>query len=151
MTTILLLNGPNLNMLGKREPEIYGSQSLEDIEMLLTDFAQEQDCKLECFQANSEGALIDRIQQAYNNKVSGIVFNPGAYTHTSVALRDAISSVAPMPVVEVHMSNVYARPDTFRHHSLLAPVCAGQISGFGVNSYVFGLAALVQIIKNRKE
>ncbi len=141
MKPVLILNGPNLNMLGTREPGVYGNTTLADIEQMLQRLANELGCSLEFFQSNAEGALIDRLHTALQT-CSGVVFNPGAYTHTSIALRDAISSLAPLPVVEVHLSNVYARPDTFRHKSLLAPVCAGQISGFGPESYLLGLRAL---------
>ncbi len=132
-------------MLGTREPEIYGKTSLADIEEALRSLAAELPCALEFFQSNSEGALIDRLQQAHKS-AAGVVFNPGAYSHTSVALRDAISSITPLPVIEVHLSNVYARPETFRHKSLLAPVCAGQISGFGPESYILALRAMHTLI-----
>jgi 3-dehydroquinate dehydratase-2 len=140
MKPILVMNGANLNMLGKREPGIYGAASLADLETLLRKHAKKMDLELEFFQSNVEGELINRLHEAAGN-VHAVVLNPGGYTHTSVSLRDAISSIAPTPVIEVHLSNVYARPDDFRHKSLTAPVCIGQISGFGPNSYILALEA----------
>lgn len=145
MKPILILNGPNLNMLGTREPEVYGSTTLADIETSLIELATQLNLTIESCQSNTEGTLIDRIHTAHTQN-SGIIFNPGAYTHTSVALRDAIASIAPIPVIEIHLSNVYARPETFRHKSLLAPVCKGQISGFGPDSYLLALRALHTIL-----
>lgn len=143
MKRILILNGPNLNMLGKREPTIYGKLSLTEIEKQLLARASGR-AELEFFQSNHEGELVDRLQQTINQS-DAVVFNPGAYTHTSVALRDAISAIAPLPVIEVHISNVYARSESFRHKSLLAPVCMGQISGFGAQSYLLGLEAALSL------
>jgi 3-dehydroquinate dehydratase II len=137
---VLLLNGPNLNMLGVREPGVYGSTSLQDIENRMTDLAAELGVQLECFQSNHEGTLIDKIHEAHGRK-DGIVMNPGAFTHYSYAIRDAISAVG-LPFVEVHISNIHKR-EAFRHVSVLAPVGLGQISGFGADSYELGLRALV--------
>ena len=138
--TLLVLNGPNLNRLGQRQTDIYGSVTLAELEMdLMTSFP---DLTLEFFQSNHEGALIDRLHAAQEAGVHGILFNPGAFTHTSVALRDAVSSVE-IPVVEVHISNIYRR-EQFRHHSLLAPVCQGQISGLGMLGYELAVRYLVQ-------
>ncbi len=143
MKHILLLNGPNLNMLGIREPGVYGSLSLLAITDRLTKLAEELGVGLECYQSNHEGDLIDRIHAAYGQK-SGILFNPGAFTHYSYAIRDAISAVG-IPTVEVHISNIHKR-EAFRHVSVIAPVAVGQIAGFGANSYELGLRALVQYI-----
>ena len=138
--TLLVLNGPNLNRLGQRQTDIYGSVTLAELEMdLMTCFP---DLTLEFFQSNHEGALIDRLHAAQEAGVHGILFNPGAFTHTSVALRDAVSSVE-IPVVEVHISNIYRR-EQFRHQSLLAPVCQGQISGLGLLGYELAVRYLVQ-------
>jgi 3-dehydroquinate dehydratase-2 len=129
-----------LNLLGMREPDVYGDWTLEDINEELISCGQELGVRVRCFQSNSEGELIDALHDARNWSV-GVVFNPGAYTHTSVALRDAITAIE-IPVVEVHLSNVYAREE-FRHKSLLAPVCLGKITGFGWRSYLLGLQAIV--------
>lgn len=137
---ILLLHGPNLNLLGTREPGIYGSMTLEKINALATAHVKPHKVELRSEQSNHEGALIDVLHVA-RNWADGVVFNPGAYTHTSVALRDAISAIG-LPVVEVHLSNVHSR-ESFRHTSLLAPVCVGQISGFGWRSYLLGIDALM--------
>ena len=138
---ILILHGPNLNLTGKREPEIYGSMSLDDINTQLTKKALELGIKVTCQQSNIEGELIDLLQEA-NSWADGVVFNPGGYTHTSVALRDAVAAIG-IPVVEVHMSNVYAREE-FRHNSMLSPVCKGKIVGFGWQSYLLGMRVLVE-------
>ncbi len=140
MTSILVLNGPNLNMLGTRQPEIYGATSLADIEALCARTAEKLGCDVTCVQSNYEGALVDRIQAALGSH-QGIVLNAGAYTHTSVALRDAVSAVQ-LPVIELHISNVFAR-EAFRHHSYIAPVAVGVIAGLGVQGYARALEALV--------
>ena len=140
--TILVVHGPNLNLLGKREPEIYGHQTIDGINGMIDGYAREHKLDVRTFQSNSEGAIIDFLQQ--NMDAAGIVINPGAYTHTSVALRDAIASVN-IPAVEVHLSNIHAREE-FRRESLIAPVCVGQISGFGARSYLLGLEAIKNYI-----
>lgn len=144
---ILVLNGPNLHLLGKREPEIYGKKGLEDIVAGLKKKADGLDVQIDHFQSNEEGALVSRIGEA-EGIYDGIIFNPAAYTHTSVALRDAIKAV-PVPCVEVHLSNIYAREE-FRHTSLTAASCVGQISGFGAVSYILALEALVDYLKKKK-
>lgn len=140
MKSILILHGPNLNLLGTREPEIYSDFTLEAINEEMVSCGRELGVRVRCFQSNNEGELINALHDA-REWAAGVVFNPGAYTHTSVALRDAISAIE-IPVVEVHLSNVYAREE-FRHKSLLAPVCLGKITGFGWRSYLLGLHALV--------
>jgi 3-dehydroquinate dehydratase-2 len=139
-TQILLLHGPNLNLLGTREPEVYGSTTLEEVNAMAKVYARERGLELRAEQTNHEGALIDILHVA-RNWADGVIFNPGAYTHTSVALRDAISAVK-FPVVEVHLSNIHAR-ESFRHTSMIAPVCLGQISGFGWRGYLLGIDALL--------
>ena len=142
---ILVLHGPNLNLLGKREPEVYGSHTLEDINRALVERANSLNVALDYFQSNHEGGLIDRIHAAVGNR-DGILINPGGYTHTSIALRDALSGVN-IPTVEVHLSNIYRREE-FRHHSYVAPIAVGQVSGFGVHSYRLGLDALVHYLQS---
>ena len=134
---ILVIHGPNLNLLGKREPEVYGNQTLEDINTALSEDAQQYGCKLETFQSNWEGAIIDRIHQAKDENIQFIIINPAAFTHTSVALRDALLGVA-IPFIEVHLSNVHAR-ETFRHHSYLSDKAIGVICGLGAKGYHFAL------------
>lgn len=142
MAAILLLNGPNLNLLGKREPGHYGSLTLNEIEERLTAVAQQHQHTLHCFQSNSEGALVDRIHQALAERVEFILINPGAYTHTSIALRDALLSVA-IPFIEIHLSNVHRR-EPFRHHSYLSDMAEGVILGLGALGYELALYAAIQ-------
>jgi 3-dehydroquinate dehydratase-2 len=137
MAKCLLINGPNLNLLGARQPEIYGAQTLDDIEAKLTEKAQLVGHQLDCFQSNSEGALVDRIHLAQTQKVDFILINAAAYTHTSVAIRDALLGVD-IPFVEIHLSNVHAR-ESFRHHSYLADIALGVICGLGVKGYEYAL------------
>ncbi|MFM5890237.1 MAG: type II 3-dehydroquinate dehydratase [Dolichospermum sp.] len=142
--SILVLHGPNLNLLGLREPEVYGSLTLAEINRLLNSKAMELQTQVFPVQSNHEGVLVDAIHGALGYH-QGIVINAGAYTHTSVALRDAIAAVN-LPTVEVHLSNIYGR-EHFRHHSYIAPVVIGQISGFGTQSYLLGLQALVSYLR----
>ncbi len=140
MPSILVLHGPNLNLLGLREPDVYGTLTMDDINTQMVELGKELGVDVRCFQSNHEGALIDALHEA-RTRDAGVVFNPGGYTHTSVALRDAISAIN-LPVVEVHLSNVHAREE-FRHRSMISAVCAGTISGLGVQSYLLGLRGLV--------
>lgn len=139
---ILLLHGPNLNLLGERETEVYGSQSLEELTDELRNYAAKQEFQLQGFQSNSEGSLIDKLHEV-RSSAHGVILNAGAYTHTSVALRDAIAGIE-VPVVEVHISNVYQRED-FRHRSLISAVCMGSIVGFGRQGYFLALDALARM------
>jgi len=146
MAKILVIHGPNLNMLGKRETDVYGNATLDEINNAVKLLAKELGADVSFFQSNSEGKLIDIIHEAAV-AYEAIVINPGGYTHSSVALRDAIAAVN-IPAVEVHMSNIYGREE-FRHHSFISPVAAGQISGFGVNSYLLGFRAAVEIVRSK--
>jgi 3-dehydroquinate dehydratase-2 len=143
---ILILHGPNLNLLGTREPEVYGAMTLDDINNKMTVLGKELGAEIKCLQSNHEGALIDALQDA-RTWANGVVFNPGGYTHTSVALRDAISAIQ-IPVIEVHLSNVYAREE-FRHKSFVSAVCRGKITGLGWRSYTLGLTALIEIAREQ--
>jgi 3-dehydroquinate dehydratase II len=145
---LLVLNGPNLNLLGTREPQVYGSVTLADLNHYLEVEAQKLQVQLSCLQSNFEGELIEAIHSA-RESFQGIIINAGAYTHTSIAIRDALSAVQ-IPTVEVHLSNIYQREE-FRHHSYIAPVVIGQISGFGANSYFLGLQALVRYLKGKSK
>jgi 3-dehydroquinate dehydratase-2 len=144
---ILFLNGPNLNLLGQREPEVYGRMTLADIEAKVREQSAKLGVMIDFRQTNSEGELVDWIQQA-PGKFEAIVLNAAAFTHTSVALRDAIAAVG-IPTIEIHLSNIHAR-EPFRQKSLIAPVCRGQISGFGANSYFLALEALVNVNEAKK-
>ena len=144
MAKILVIHGPNLDLLGKRQPEIYGKSSLNEINQRLKNLAQKHKVEIEFFQSNHEGEIVDKIGQA-EDEFEALLINPAAYTHTSVAIRDAIAAVE-IPAVEVHLSNIYAREE-FRHTSLIAPVAAGQVCGFGIDSYLLGLEAAIKLIK----
>jgi 3-dehydroquinate dehydratase-2 len=142
--TILVMNGPNLNLLGKREPGVYGSGTLADVETMCRDYAKSAGYDVDFRQSNSEGELVTWLHEADEN-AAGVAFNAGAYTHTSIALHDAIKGIS-TPVVELHISNIHAREE-FRHKSIMASACIGQISGFGVTSYTLALQALIDHLK----
>lgn len=142
---IAVINGPNLNFLGIREPHIYGSRSLKDLERLMTEAIQDKEITLSFFQSNCEGALIDFIQQCYHDQIDGIIINPGAYTHYSYALADALKSIG-KPAVEVHISHIHTRED-FRKDSVTVASCIGLIEGFGFDSYLIALEALLRHLK----
>ena len=146
MQPVLILHGPNLNLLGEREPGVYGATTLAQIDQLLVELGEELGLEVHTEQANGEGALIDLLHET-RKWAHGVIFNPGGYTHTSVALRDAVAAIK-IPVIEVHLSNVYAREE-FRRRSLIAAVCAGSLTGFGVDSYLLGLRALAHIIAKK--
>lgn len=146
MTPVLVLHGPNLNLLGKREPDVYGSMTLSEINQKLVDLGHELGLEVHVKHSNSEGALIDALHEALP-WARGVLFNPGGYTHTSVAIRDAILAVG-LPVIEVHLSNIYAREE-FRHHSMMTPVCVGSIAGLGWRSYTLGLRYLSEVLNDQ--
>ncbi|GAB6138827.1 type II 3-dehydroquinate dehydratase [Halanaerobaculum tunisiense] len=141
---ILIMHGPNLNLLGTREPEVYGAKTLEDINQSLREIASENNLELKIVQSNSEGELIDIIHQSLEQRIEAIIINPGAFTHYSIAIRDALAAVE-VPIIEVHLSNIYQREE-FRHKSVIAPVATGQISGFGVDSYTLALQQVIKLI-----
>lgn len=147
MLKILVLHGPNFNLLGKREPGVYGQETLDELNARITDEAHALGVGVETLQSNHEGQLIDYLHDA-KNKFNAVVINPGAYTHYSIAIRDAVKSIE-IPVIEVHLSNIHAREE-FRTKSVIAPVCIGQISGFGTDSYILGLNAAVRYCTEKK-
>jgi len=144
MNKILVIHGPNLNLLGQREKDIYGKTTLKEINLQLDTLAQKNSAELFFLQSNHEGEIVDAIGKAKENLYKAILINPAAYSHTSVAIRDAVAAVE-IPTIEVHLSNIYSREE-FRHKSLIAPVSFGQISGFGVNSYILGLQAILELL-----
>ncbi len=148
---ILIINGPNLGYLGKREPEIYGRESMDSIYPLLDKWlsSYKESVTLEIFQSNIEGELIDRMERAWEEKIDGIVINAGAYTHTSLALHDCISWIR-IPTIEVHLSNLWSRKEEIRHTSMLSPKCIGVISGFGIFGYVLAVMALIKHLEEKQ-
>lgn len=147
MEKLLVINGPNINFLGIREKGIYGSQNYDTLVSMINDKAKELGVEVEVFQSNSEGGIIDRIQKAYYENIDGIVINPGAYTHYSIAIRDALGSVENIPKIEVHISNVHKREE-FRHTSVTVPVCNGQVVGLGLKGYLYAMEAVLDISRN---
>ena len=145
MTAALVLHGPNLNLLGTREPGVYGATTLLEVDRRVSDHARARGVRVECRQSNAEGQLIDWLHTAEKDGFAGVIFNPGAFTHYSVALRDAVAAIR-IPVIEVHLSNVHAREE-FRRHSVIAAVARGQIAGFGPQSYLLGLDALLALVR----
>lgn len=143
---ILVIHGPNLNMLGTREPEVYGHRTLQELDDLIADHAKQRGMEVTAFQSNHEGAIIDRLQLAESEGFAAVVINPGAYTHTSVAIYDAIRGVG-IPVIEVHISNIHARED-MRTRSVTAAACTGAITGFGFHSYLLGIDAAAAVLKS---
>jgi len=146
---ILVLHGPNLNLLGSREPEVYGRLTLAQVDREIKRYGQARGVRVECLQSNHEGELIEALQTASRKGFSAVVFNPGAFTHYSIALRDAVSAIS-LPVIEVHLSNVHAREE-FRRHSVIAPAARGQISGFGLRSYLLGIDAALGALGSHRE
>lgn len=144
---ILIINGPNLNKLGEREPEIYGSETLDDINKKISSFCSNNAVTPSFYQSNHEGDIVDKIQ-SIKNSIDAIIINPAAYTHTSIAIRDALNLLN-IPIIEVHLSNIYAR-ETFRHHSFSAPICLGQIAGFGSYGYSLAILAIINHINKNK-
>lgn len=145
---LLVINGPNINFLGIREKGIYGQEDYSHLLQMIEDKANQEGIDIETFQSNGEGEIIDRIQAAYDDGTEGILINPGAYTHYSYAIRDALASIE-LPKIEVHISNVHQREE-FRHTSVTAPVCTGQIVGLGLQGYILGISALIEIIDNER-
>lgn len=150
MTKIMVLNGPNLNMVGIREKNIYGSETFDDLIHIIQDSAEKKGVEVDCRQSNHEGDLVDWIQEAYFKEYDGIVINPGAYTHTSIALADAVKAITPLPVVEVHISDINTREE-FRHISYEAPYCLTQIKGHGFAGYLEAMDAIIMASKAKKQ
>ncbi|MGQ9523879.1 MAG: type II 3-dehydroquinate dehydratase [Armatimonadota bacterium] len=145
---VLVIHGPNLNLLGQREPQVYGQESLDALNSRIAQTAKDLGIEVRVVQSNSEGAIIDALQDAAN-WANGIVINPGAYTHYSIAIRDCLAAIR-LPAIEVHLSNIYAR-EPFRHHSVIAPVVVGQISGLGAHGYLLALRAIKAIVEEKRE